>query len=500
MELKVVSGDIVGLKADALIVNLFEGVTKPGGATGAVDVALGGAITQLIGSGEIKGKLNEVTLIHTLGRIEPARVLVAGLGKQTEFTLDRVRQVSAIVGRYATRLGAKRVATITHGAGLAGLEPQACAQAVAEGAILGLYTFRKHMTKPAEHGDIDEFLIVERDDSKVDELERGATIGRIMADAANMARDMVNEPANFMTPTRLAELAREVADKWGLHIEVMDREQMAELGMGGLLGVARGSAEPPKFIILGYTGDQSSTQAIGLIGKGLTFDSGGIDIKPAEHMEEMKGDMAGAASVISTMIAIAQLKPKINVTALVGATENMPSGTAYKPGDILKTMNGKTIEVVNTDAEGRITLADVLSYARKLNLSPLLDVATLTGACYVALGDICTGAFPNDKELLEKVVKAGEKAGECMWPLPMLDEYKDQNKSDIADIKNSGGRYAGATTAAQFLAEFVGDTPWVHLDIAGTFMVNKDRGYSVKGATGVPVRSLVNLVVDMAKE
>lgn len=500
MDVKVVSGDIAKLKVDAAIVNLFEGVTQPGGGTGAVDRALNGAISGLIASGEIKGKLNEVTIIHSLGRIEPARVAVVGLGKQLEFTLDRVRQVAAGAAKSLRKVGAKKVSTITHGAGIAGMEPEAAAQAVAEGTLLGLYGFRKHMTKEPEHGEIEELLIVERDESKVPVLERGVTTGRILAEAANLARDMVNEPSNYMTPTRLAEVAREVADKWGFSIDVMEREQMQELGMGGLLGVAQGSQQPPKFIILSYKGDESSPKTLGLVGKGITFDSGGINIKPSEGMDQMKGDMAGAAAVIAAMSATAQLRLKINVTALVAATENLPSGTAQKPGDILKTMSGKTVEVANTDAEGRLTLADVLSYARKLNLSPVVDVATLTGACHIALGDVCSGAFGNSQGIIDMVIKAGAQAGECMWQMPMLAEYKEQNKSDIADIKNTGGRYGGAITAAQFLAEFIGDTPWVHLDIAGTFMAEKERSYLAKGATGVPVRTLINLAIAMAKE
>jgi leucyl aminopeptidase len=251
---------------------------------------------------------------------------------------------------------------------------------------------------------------------------------------------------------------------------------------------------------MGYRGGDPATSPVGLIGKGLTFDSGGISIKPSEHMDEMKGDMAGGAAVIAAMKAIAELKPRINVTGLVPATENLPGGAALKPGDILKAMNGKTIEVVNTDAEGRLALADALSYANKLGLSPLVDVATLTGSCRVALGDICSGAFGNDQELVAKVIKAGEEAGEKIWQLPMYEEYKEKNKSEVADIKNTGGRYAGAITAAQFLAEFSQDTPWAHLDIAGPFLTDKERGYLVKGGTGVAVRTLVNLVLALAEE
>jgi leucyl aminopeptidase len=270
---------------------------------------------------------------------------------------------------------------------------------------------------------------------------------------------------------------------------------MEQLEMGALLGVARGSVQPPKFIVLNYKG-KSKGNPIGLVGKGITFDSGGISIKPSEKMGDMKGDMAGGAAVIATMRAIGELKPKVNVSGIVPATENLPDGSALKPGDVIRASNGKTIEVVNTDAEGRLILADALCYARKQGLSPVIDVATLTGACQIALGEFCTGAFGNDQGLVDLVIEAGEAAGECIWQLPMHDEYKELNKSDIADIKNSGGRYGGAITAAQFLHEFIEDTPWVHLDIAGTSRSDKERNCLVKGETGVMVRTLVNLVLN----
>ncbi len=320
-----------------------------------------------------------------------------------------------------------------------------------------------------------------------------------MAEATCLARDMVNAPANVMTPRRVAAIARDVASGGGLECTVLEQEQMRELGMGALLGVARGSQQPPKFITLQYKGDASSSRTVGLLGKGITFDSGGISIKPAENMGDMKGDMAGAATVIAALHCIARLKPKINVTALAPATENLPSGTALKPGDILTAMTGKTIEIITTDAEGRLVLADALGYARKLGLSPLVDVATLTGACRIALGNVCTGAFGNNQELVDRIIKAGEEAGERLWQLPLYEDYKEQNKSEVADIKNTGGAYAGAITAALFLAEFAGDTPWVHLDIAATSLTDKEKGYIVKGAKGVMVRTLVNLVLKLAE-
>lgn len=500
MELKVVIDDITKLEVNALIVNLFEGVGQPSGATAAVDKALDGAITQLIASGEIKGKLGEFTLLHTLGKIPARRVLVAGLGKQPQLTLDRIRGIIAEACRFLQGKGIKRVATITHGAGVGGIEPEKAAQAIAEGSILGLYTFRRHITKEPEAGEIEELLIVERDKSKLPQLEKGCATGRVMAEATNFARDMINEPANFMTPSHMAEIARRVAAEYNLECQVLEREQMQELGMGALLGVSQGSRQQPKFILLQYKGDTSSQKTLGLIGKGITFDSGGISIKPSEDMADMKGDMAGGATVMAALRVIAELKPKINVTALIPATENLPGGAALKPGDVLQAMNGKTIEIISTDAEGRLTLADALSYARRLGLSPLVDVATLTGACRVALGDVTTGAFTNNQEWLDKLIKAGEEAGEKLWQMPMYEEYKEQNKSEVADIKNTGGRYGGAITAAQFLSEFAEETPWVHLDIAGTSLSNKEKGYLVKGATGVGVRTLVNLAMALAEE
>ena len=495
MEVKVVSEDITKLPLSGIIVNLFEGVETPGGATGVVDQALGGLINQLIAEGEIKGKLNEMTLIHSMGRIAPARVVVAGLGKEGELSLSRIRGVSAEACRLLRKVGAKQVGTIAHGAGLGGIDAEKSAQAITEGAILGLYTFRKHQTKEPEERGIEELLIVERDEQKLPELEQGCARGKIMAEATNLARDMANEPANYMTPTDMAEMARKVADEWSLECQVLEREDMERLGMGALLGVARGSRQPPKLIVLSYKGGDPSKSTLGFVGKGVTFDSGGISIKPSEGMGDMKGDMAGGAAVIAAMRAIGELKPKINVTALIPATENLPDGAALKPGDIVRASNGRTIEIVNTDAEGRLILADALSYARKLGLSPLVDVATLTGACHIALGDLCTGAFANNQDIVERVIKAGEEAGECIWQMPMYDEYKEQNKSDVADIKNTGGRWGGAITGAQFLAEFIEETHWVHLDIAGTSRTEKDRNHLVKGATGVAVRTLINLAL-----
>ena len=502
MEIKVVREDVTQVKVPALIVNLFEGVQQPGGATGAVDRALDGAITQLIQEGEIKGKKSETTLIHTFGKIAPSRVLVAGLGKAESFSQETVRDVMAGSCRYLRRLGIERVATIAHGSGIAGLDARASGQGIAEGSIMGLYRFKNYLTKSEDSaGELDELLIVESDSSKLGELEKGVEQGRLMAEVAILARDMVNEPANVMTPTLMAEIAGQVAEEEGLEIKVLERHHMEELGMGAFLGVARGSDQPPKLIVLQYSGDPDNpSNNLGLIGKGITFDTGGISLKPAGGMEDMKGDMAGGASVIGAMKAIGHLKPRINVTGMIAATENMPGGSAQRPGDVVRSMSGKTIEVINTDAEGRLVLADALYYARQTGITRLVDIATLTGAVVVALGHACSGVMGNNQELIDQIIKTGQSTGERIWQLPMYDDYKEQIKSNVADVKNTGGRPAGSITAAYFLAEFTEDTPWAHLDIAGTYFSDKEKGYLVKGGTGVPTRTLINLALDLAQD
>jgi len=499
MEIRVVAGDIAKFEADAIIVNCFEG-EPPEGDLAHIDKLLDGNISRLISNKEIKGKADEITVIHSLGKLPAARVAVVGLGKKPEVTLDKVRDGVAKTLRLLRQKGAGNIATVVQGADISGISAENAVQAITEGALLGTYTFRKHITKEPEHGEIKQLSILYPEKAPIAALEQARERGRIVSEATNLARDMVNEPANYKTPTVMAEEAIKLAKNYGLEITVLEREQMQGLGMGALLGVAQGSKQPPKFIIIQYRGKDSKEPDIVLAGKGITFDSGGISLKPSEGMGDMKGDMAGGAAVMLAMTVIAQLKPKVNVTGLVPATENMPGGGALKPADILTALNGKTIEIISTDAEGRLILADALSYANKLGARRIIDVATLTGACVVALGEICSGAFGNNQELIDKIIAAGKDAGERIWQMPMFDDYKEQNKSDVADIKNSGGKWGGAITAAQFLAEFAGDTPWVHLDIAGTNMTDKERGHLVKGATGVMVRTLVNLIIALAAE
>jgi leucyl aminopeptidase len=498
MEIKVSTGDIAGIKNGAIIIGHYEGDKKPEVEAAAIDKALGGVISTLIKQGDIKGKLNEITLLHSMGKVPAGKVVVVGLGKKKELTINKVRAAAAEVCRYLRGKGVDSIAITVLGTGINNIKNDDTAQAITEGALLGLYTFRKYMTKKENNDkEIKELTLFGKEKKQI---ENAIDRGRIIAEAAIYARDMVNEPSNYMTPAKMAEAARELAGQYGLKVEVFEKEKMKELGMGGLLGVSQGSQQPPRFIILSYKGKKSDEVDVALVGKGITFDSGGISIKPSENMADMKGDMAGGASVMATIAALARLKPAINVTALIPATENLPSGTAMKPGDIIKAMNGKTIEVLNTDAEGRLILSDALSYANKIKAKAIIDVATLTGACQVALGNICSGAFTNNQPLLDKVIAAGNTAGEPAWQLPMFEEYKEFIKSDFADIKNTGNRYGGAITAAKFLEEFVDKTPWVHLDIAGTSDTDKEKGYFVKGATGVPVRTLINFVLERAKK
>ena len=498
MRIRATVGDIARVEADAITVNLFEGVERPGGATAAVDEALNGAIGSLVRRGEIKGKFGEVNIVHTFGKLPAGIVAIAGLGRREDLSMDRIRGVTGEFCRVLRKLNCRKIATILHGAGIGGMETEASAQAITEGALLGLYSFTKY--KKSEYEDIKEMLLVVREKEIAPILERAIGKGKLIAEAVNLARDMGNEPANYMTPNRMADIAQEMAGKYGLEIKIFNGEDMEAIGMGALLGVARGSNQPPRLIILSYRGNEGSEKTIGFLGKGITFDSGGISIKPSDGMADMKDDMAGAAAVMTALAAIAQLKPEINITAIIPATENLPSGSALKPGDVLRAMNGKTIEVISTDAEGRLILADALSYARTLKLSPLIDLATLTGACRVALGMLYSGLFGNDQDLINKVLGASQRTGEKMWYMPMPEEYKGQIKSEIADIKNTGNRYGGALTAALFLAEFADNTPWVHIDIAGPRLSDKENGYIVKGATGFGVRTLIELALNEAKD
>jgi leucyl aminopeptidase len=469
------------VEADALVMVAFEGARPE-----RFQETLG----ELVDSGEISGKPLEMTLLHRVPGISARRLLVAGAGKRERFNGAELRRLAGAVVRFLKGKSLRHIAFVPPDAG-----PESVAAAI-EGAIAGDYEPDRYKTEKNGAKTVDRFSVVVGGDPSLDGVLHAS---RVVAECQNYARDMVNEPANRLTPTGMAERAQIMAAEFGLDCEVLDRERMQQLGMGALLGVALGSAEPPVMIVLRYRphgGAANHASHVGLVGKGVTFDTGGISIKPSEGMEKMKYDMAGGAAVIGAMRAIAQLKPSVPVTALVPAAENMPGSRAQRPGDIVTALSGKTVEVLNTDAEGRMLLADALVYARRLGCTHLVDAATLTGAIVVALGHMNVGLFGSDDGLVARVMDAARASGERMWRMPLEDDYKEYLKSAFADLPNIGGRWGGAVTAAMFLKEFADPAPWVHLDIAGTAWLDDGKPFLAKGPTGVGVRTMVRLAMD----
>ena len=493
MNIECIQKDILKAECDALVVNLFEGVKEPSGATGAVNKALSGMIADVIESGELTGKLNETAVVHTRGLLPAKRVIVVGLGKDKDFTLDRVRQAAGASVRAARKVKAKNVVSIVHGAGIGGLLPDEAARCVTEGAALAAYSFREYKTEDKDNHTIDHFAIAELDKDKFSRCQEGSQKGLILAEMTNMARNLVSTPANHMTPQIMAKQAESFAREYGFSCEILDRPKLEKLGLNALVGVGKGSVEEPKLVFMKYEGAGRSDDVTALVGKGMTFDSGGISIKTADGMQMMKDDMGGAAAVICAISAIARLQLKVNDISVAPLAENMPSGTAQKPGDIVRSMSGKTIEILNTDAEGRLVLADAVYYAKQKGARRIIDVATLTGSVVVALGHEVSGYISNDNDFSQKLEESAAISGEKCWRLPMYDEYKEYLKSDIADLKNIGGRPAGAITGGMFIGSFLEDVPWIHLDIAGTVWTDKDLPYIGKGATGVAVRTLTHL-------
>ncbi|MBI2505937.1 MAG: leucyl aminopeptidase [Candidatus Latescibacteria bacterium] len=494
MNIRVRQGQIQKQRSAALIVNLFQGA-RPGGAAEAVDQALGGLISAALDSGDFRGKKNELLLLYPGRRAKgftAGRVLVVGLGKQADFDLEIARQAAGTAARRLQDLGVEEAATVLHGSGAGSLKPEEAAQALAEASLLACYRFDHYRSGDRERKVLKLLTVVEFEPGKLNPIRRGLRAGAEIARATCLARDLGNHPGNVATPSYLAGVARRLARQHGLRCQILDERAMKRLGMGALLGVARGSVQPPRFIVLEHH-KKAGGRPLVFVGKGVTFDSGGISLKPGDKMEEMKFDMSGAAAVLGAMQAIAALGVPRHVVGLVAATENLPDGRAFKPGDILRTLSGKTIEIVNTDAEGRLILADALGYARRFNPAGVVDLATLTGACVVALGHHASGMIGNDERLAERVRQAGEYTSERVWPLPLWDEYREQIKSDYADMKNTGGRPGGASTGAALLAEFTGDYPWVHLDIAGTAWNTQAKPYIPKGCAGLGVRLLTQL-------
>lgn len=493
MQVSVTNGSIQNSTADTIIVNLFEGVSSPGGATGAVDAALGGAISDLISGGDLTGKAGEVAVLYPRGAIAVRRVLVVGLGSSSSFDLEGVRRAAAAAIKRAADLNARQVASIVHGVGIAGLSADAAAQATVEGSLLALYRFdgwKKEAQRPA----IESLTLVEYDEEKLDLIRAGVAVASANAEGVKLARDLINSPPNIATPTYIAETARRIAADHGMGIITGGREWAAEREMGAFLAVAAGAGEQPQFIVLEHNADRADLPAIVLVGKGITFDTGGISIKPSDRMGLMKADMGGAAAVLGAMKAVGVLDLPLRVIGIAPCTENMPDANAYRPADVITASNGKTIEIISTDAEGRMVLADGLVYASRYEPAAVIDLATLTGSCVTALGQgVAAGLFSNDDALRDRLLAASDQTYERIWPMPLYEDYRRTIKSDVADMKNSGGRFGGVGTSAVFLQEFT-DYPWAHLDIAGLALTEKASAYTTAGGTGFGVRLLVDLL------
>jgi leucyl aminopeptidase len=499
LDIRTVKAAAAEIRTPLLVVQLFERDRTPLGAAAEIDGVVGGVIAHVLDRGDFGGRKDEVLVLYpgTASSIE--RVMLVGAGKREDFTLERLRRSVGSAVRQAERMGVADVAfSLGHADQLSEhMGAYLAALGAVEAAILAAWEFRELKTQPPRDDrrtPLASVTLVAHDDEEDEEFRRAVAYGRVTARSANLARELAARPGNVATPTHLAENAQRIASDFGMGITVLDRAGMQAEGMKALLAVAQGTDEEPRFIVLEYRGGGQDQAPLALIGKGVTFDSGGISIKPAERMEEMKYDMSGAAAVLGAMRGIAELKLGTNVIGIVGATENLPSGRAVKPGDVIGSHLGRTIEVINTDAEGRLVLADALSYARRFKPAAMLDAATLTGAVVVALGHHAIGLMGNDGDLIDEVRSAGQRVGERCWPLPLWDEYRDQLDSLVADIKNSGGRQAGSITGGWFLKEFAGDTPWAHLDIAGTAYRDEAAPYLRKGPTGVPTRLFIEWV------
>ncbi|MBU1954598.1 MAG: leucyl aminopeptidase [Candidatus Margulisbacteria bacterium] len=494
MRIKVERKSITDIPCDLLVVNLFEDAEIPSGSCAAVNKVLDGLIVKLMKEGEISGKSERVTLIHTHDKIPAKRVVVVGLGKTKKFDMNAIRTAASAAIQVAKKVKAAKVCSIVHGAGTGKFNIIDAARATVEGTLIGSYEYEgigREKDEPVFK--VKEFIIVERDKIKMIDIRQGATYGEIFGRAAVRAKDLVNAPSNVVTPNYLANYARDNARKVGVKCDVFDITEIKKMGLEALWNVARGSEEREKLIVMRWNGGKrGDKEVIGLIGKGVTFDSGGISLKGSKNLWEMKTDMAGGAAVIEIMIAAARLKVKRNIVAVVPATENMPDGASLKPGDVIGSLSGKTIEIISTDAEGRLILADAVTYAKKLGATKLIDVATLTGGCTVALGDAASGLMGNDQKFVDEVVAASQKSGEKVWQLPLFEEYGEYLKSDVAYIQScTETGMASPIIGGIFIEKFVEDTPWVHIDIAGTAFLRKKRTYLPRGATGVPVRTVL---------
>jgi len=493
MQITLETKPFAALETDALVSYVFEETDPVQGRIAEIDQAAAGLLRKLAKSGELTGKTLEFTLVHAPAGLKAARLLLVGAGKREQFNGATLRKITGAALRYLKARAVKNFALLVREGEATG----ETAQIIAEGALLSNFESDKYKTDKKNDKNIETVLVAGYSDSERSAGDKGLSKGRIIADAQNFTRDLVNEPSNKLTPRILAEKAEAMAKEAGLSVQILDEKKIADLKMGALLSVAQGSVEPPRVIVVTYNPANAKPGApvIGLVGKAVTFDTGGISIKPAEGMEKMKYDMVGGATMLGVMRALAALKPAVKVICVVPSTENMPGSKAQKPGDIQTAMSGKTIEVLNTDAEGRLILADGITYTKQLGATHLIDAATLTGAIVIALANINVGVFGSDQAFTDKLIASSKAAGEKMWQMPIDDDYREFIKGSFADIQNiSSGKGGGAITGAMFIKEFTGDSPWIHLDIAGTAWNDDAKPWLAKGPTGVALRTLVHLV------
>jgi leucyl aminopeptidase len=496
MQIQLETQPYSSIQTDAVVTYVFDKDNKIDGVLADIDQAMGGHIAALAAGGELTAKPLEMVLLHFPEGMDAKRLLLVGAGKPDKFEANDLRKIAGTALRYLKSRGVKKFTFLAR----EGERGPAAAQAVAEGLLVGDFESDKYRTDKKNIREIQSVSLAGFEAVPAADLTAAVENGRVIAESQNFARDLINEPSNRLTPRMLAARAEAMAKEVGLRIEILDERKISELKMGALIGVAQGSFEPPRVIVVRYSPDNPKPGApvLGLVGKAVTFDTGGISIKPADNMEKMKYDMGGGATMLGAMRALAYLKPAVSVIAVIPATENMPGGHAQKPGDVQTAMSGKTIEVINTDAEGRLILADGVTYAKKLGCTHLIDAATLTGAIQVALGTVHVGAFGTPREFLDQFLASTKSAGEKMWPMPIDDEYEELIKSTIADIRNTGtGKGGGAITAAWFIKEFAEDTPWVHLDIAATCWVDESRPWLAKGPTGIAIRSIIDFAMKL---
>ncbi|MFI5314701.1 MAG: leucyl aminopeptidase [Myxococcota bacterium] len=500
MQIDVQRRDLVAATGDAVVIPLTKSAAPPRHLS-ELDLALGGLCARVFAAGDFTGKSGEVLSLPVAG-IGAKRLVLIGIGDEKNASREALRaaggRAAKALARAKATSAALAVPTLRRVAG------EDAAQALAEGLVLGSYRFDKYKSANDAPPALERVSLLAADARQVAALKRGAAFGRTVAEASNFARDLSNEPGGTCTPEHLASEARKLAREHALKVTVFGEKELAREKMAGILAVGRGSAHPPRLIALEYGAAPKKNAAksargarkrptLVFVGKGITFDSGGVSIKPAANMDEMKHDMSGGAAVLAALRAIAELALPVHAIGIVAAAQNMPDGNAYVPGDVIRSARGKTIEVLNTDAEGRIVLSDALHYATSFEPDAIVDLATLTGACLVALGDVACAVLGNDDKLGDKVRAAGDVTHERAWPLPLWDEHKTAIKGTVGDIVNTGGRNGGVSTAAAFLSHFVGDTPWAHLDIAGVAWTTKETAYYAKGATGFGVRLLVEL-------